>query len=184
MYIVYISTNLPDLTLIRRFDPILTSDIWLINVTFVINWVFYDFSLFLPTQRPPTTKIFTWKWSQDSCGSFKTQIKKVRIFDKKMTVGPCIPPKKFLSNRRWMSTFPFENLDRFGRPWSLASPFLNSDRFDRLWIPVFPFKNSDQIGHPWIPASLFEIRTKSTVRWPLYYPTKTSPNRRSVDPYF
>ena len=60
--------------------------------------------------------------------------------------------------------------------------FLNSDRFDRLWIPAFPFKNLDQIGHPLIPASLFEIRTKSVVRWPLYYPTKTSPNRRSVDP--
>ena len=43
-----------------------------------------SFSPFPPTQRPPTTIILAWKWSQEQDGSYKTQIKKSADFDQKI----------------------------------------------------------------------------------------------------
>ena len=65
-------------------DQGLSFDIWLINVTSLMtsqqdcNLLSFlmSFSLFQPTQHPPTTIILVSKWSQESCGSFDTLIKK------------------------------------------------------------------------------------------------------------
>ena len=65
-------------------DQGLSFDIWLINVTSLMtskvdcNLLSFlmSFFLFQPTQHPPTTIILVSKWSQESCGSFDTLIKK------------------------------------------------------------------------------------------------------------
>ena len=125
-------------------DQGLSFDIWLINVTSLMtseqdcNLLSFlmSFSLFPPTQHPPTTIILVSKWSQESCGSFEMQIKKYVDFrPKNYRSRHCENLKKsqffpFWKNHKTEVIYPFERNNLF-----IGKVIDNLETNSRCWWP-------------------------------------------------